>query len=93
MAQEITVLYFASVRTALEPLPSQTQLVLPTRPFLLSDLRSHLVSIHRDNEAFRIALDSSQWSVDEEMIPREDEDTFELKHGQVVCPIPPVSGG
>ncbi|SCZ95016.1 BZ3500_MvSof-1268-A1-R1_Chr11-3g03546 [Microbotryum saponariae] len=74
-------------------LPSQTQLSLPTLPFKLSHLRTHLVALHPDNEPFRLALESSQWSVDEEMIPRGEEDKFELNGGEVVCPIPPVSGG
>ena len=49
--------------------------------------------MHKGNEEFEHALERSLWSVDEEMVELESEKSFILKDGQVVCGIPPVSGG
>jgi len=49
--------------------------------------------VHKGNEEFERALEKSTWSVDEEMIPIEQEREFIVKEGQTICPIPPVSGG
>jgi hypothetical protein len=49
--------------------------------------------VHQGNEEFEHALERSLWSVDEEMVELEQEKDFALKTGQVVCGIPPVSGG
>ncbi|KAM0791820.1 hypothetical protein ACM66B_004079 [Microbotryomycetes sp. NB124-2] len=91
MAQ-ITMLYFASVRESLPGEPSQEQVALPRTPFPLSQLKQHLIEhVHPDNVNFAAALAKSAWSVDEEMV--DDDVSVELIDGQVVCPIPPVSGG
>ncbi|GAA5873816.1 hypothetical protein JCM16303_002597 [Sporobolomyces ruberrimus] len=93
---KITLLYFASLRTSLPDEPTSQIIQLPSSPspFNLYDLRIHLVKdLHRGNEEFERALEKSSWSVDEEMIEIENEKEFHLREGQVVCGIPPVSGG
>ena len=90
------MLYFASLRTSLAGEPSSQILQLPSSPspFTLYDLRRYLVEeVHKGNEEFEHALERSLWSVDEEMVELESEKSFILKDGQVVCGIPPVSGG
>ncbi|GAA6060358.1 hypothetical protein JCM10212_004542 [Sporobolomyces blumeae] len=92
----ITLLYFASIRTSLDGEPSSETLALPESPspLTLSDLRTWLVrTVHDGNEAFRLALERSAWSVDEEMVAVEDERDVVLTGGETVCAIPPVSGG
>ncbi|KAJ3988904.1 hypothetical protein F5890DRAFT_1488726 [Lentinula detonsa] len=44
-------------------------------------------------EALRKILDSSQWSIDAEMVDDEDLTKVELKDGMEVAVICPVSGG
>ncbi|GAA6055612.1 hypothetical protein JCM3770_006725 [Rhodotorula araucariae] len=93
MAQ-ITLLYFAAVRTAIPGEPSSQLLALPTTPapFPLSALRTHLVQhVHVGNDEFARVLERCAWSVDEEMA--DDEDAVLLHGGETVCAIPPVSGG
>jgi len=90
------LLYFASIRTSLSGEPDSQIIQLPSTPspFNLYDLRVHLVrEVHKGNEEFERALEKSTWSVDEEMIPIEQEREFIVKEGQTICPIPPVSGG
>ncbi|BGP41139.1 hypothetical protein JCM10450v2_005171 [Rhodotorula kratochvilovae] len=93
MAQ-ITLLYFAAVRTSLPGEPPSQLLALPTSPapFPLSALRAHLVrDVHPGNNEFARVLERCAWSVDEEMV--DEEDGVVLKGGETVCAIPPVSGG
>ncbi|KAK4046923.1 hypothetical protein OIV83_005714 [Microbotryomycetes sp. JL201] len=88
----ITVLYFASVREALPGEPALEVVALPRTPFPLSQLKQHLMDhVHPNNPEFSAALAKSAWSVDEAMV--DDDTAVELNSGQVVCPIPPVSGG
>ncbi|GAA5945332.1 hypothetical protein JCM1841_000840 [Sporobolomyces salmonicolor] len=92
----ITLLYFASLRTSLSTEPYSSLVPLPSSPspFTLHDLRSYLVNeIHRGNDEFARALERSAWSVDEEMVDLEEERERILLGGEVVCGIPPVSGG
>lgn len=95
--QQITLLYFASLRTALPPnSPSSALISLPSTPspLTLSDLRKHLLEVvHLDNEEFKLALGKSEWSVDEVMYGREEEGSVVLVGGETVVGIPPVSGG
>ncbi|GAA5972040.1 hypothetical protein JCM11641_002467 [Rhodosporidiobolus odoratus] len=93
MAQ-ITLLYFAGVRTAIPSEPDSQVLDLPHTPFPLAKLRKHLCEVvHPDNEEFERVLYRSGWSVDEEMVDDDKEGEVLLKGGETVCPIPPVSGG
>ncbi|KAI5477976.1 molybdopterin synthase/thiamine biosynthesis sulfur carrier, beta-grasp protein [Pseudohyphozyma bogoriensis] len=92
----ITILYFASIRTSLPSEPDSQLLHLPSTPtpFTLLSLRSFLINdVHQGNEEFERALGRSTWSVDEEMVEKEEEGSTVLKNGMTVCPIPPVSGG
>ncbi|KAK4701177.1 hypothetical protein P7C70_g5056, partial [Phenoliferia sp. Uapishka_3] len=92
----ITLLYFAAVRTSLPDEPDSQIVSLPStpNPFPLSLLRSHLTSaVHPNNEQLALVLDKSAWSVNEEMVDRDEEESIILKGGEVVCAIPPVSGG
>ncbi|GAA5875738.1 hypothetical protein JCM8547_007054 [Rhodosporidiobolus lusitaniae] len=91
---QITLLYFAGVRTSLPSEPDSQVIDLPASPspFPLSQLRQYLTStVHPDNEEFACVLERSEWSVNEEMV--EVEGKVVLRGGETVCPIPPVSGG
>ncbi|GAA6011664.1 hypothetical protein JCM10207_004200 [Rhodosporidiobolus poonsookiae] len=95
MAQ-ITLLYFAGIRTSLAGEPDSQLVPLPPipAPFPLSQLRHYLcTTVHAGNDEFARVLERSAWSVDEEMVDEEDEGKVVLKGGETVCPIPPVSGG
>ncbi|PFH53056.1 hypothetical protein AMATHDRAFT_138281 [Amanita thiersii Skay4041] len=84
----ITVLYFANASTVLG---ITSELVdLPTVPFELSSLRELLVSRH-PNTGLDVILESSQWSVDEEMV--FGDMAVSLTGGEEVAVICPVSGG
>ncbi|GAA5868357.1 hypothetical protein JCM1840_005654 [Sporobolomyces johnsonii] len=92
----ITLLYFASLRTSLPTEPYSSLVPLPSAPspFTLHNLRSYLVTeVHAGNDEFARALERSAWSVDEEMVDLDDERARVLNGGEVVCGIPPVSGG
>lgn len=94
--QEIELLYFAGVRTAIagEPASQIVQLPSSPNPFPLAALRDHLVAaVHPGNDEFARVLGRSAWSVNEEMIDDQDVARFWLRGGETVCPIPPVSGG
>ncbi|KAF8071726.1 hypothetical protein FPV67DRAFT_1412407 [Lyophyllum atratum] len=88
-SRSITVLYFAAASTATNlteervPLPSDG-------PFLLSSLAALLVARH-PNTVLGTVLQGSQWSVDAEMVDNPEE--TELKGGEEVAVICPVSGG
>ncbi|KAG6329745.1 hypothetical protein ID866_9344 [Astraeus odoratus] len=88
MASPITILYFAAASTA-TGLTEET-LNLPSIPFPLSSLAGHLISLH-PNTGLDKVLDSSQWSVDAEMV--SEPEAILLKGGEEVAVIPPVSGG
>ena len=86
----ITVLYFASAKSAVN-LASET-VQLPDESFPLSSLGALLTSLHPDT-ALADVLRVSAWSVDAEMVPPADVATRLLKGGEEVAIIPPVSGG
>jgi len=88
MGLSITVLYFAAASTTTN-LTTET-VSLPDGPFFLSSLANLLVSRHPSTDLGKV-LESSQWSVDAEMV--DDQDTTELKGGEEVAVICPVSGG
>jgi molybdopterin converting factor small subunit len=84
---EINVLYFAAASTA-TGLSSE---LVPIPPdFRLSSLRDLLVERHPKATDLRKILDGSKWSVDAEMV---DDLETELKGGEEVAVICPVSGG
>lgn len=60
----------------------------------LSDLGATLVALH-PNTKLGTVLESSAWSVNEEMVPNDSNDvaSIRLKAGDVIAVIPPVSGG
>lgn len=87
MAQ-VTVLYFAGASTATGQY--EETVTLPTTPFPLSSLASHLNSLHPGTGLDKV-LTTSQWSVDAVMV--HEPETCHLKGGEEVAVIPPVSGG
>jgi len=85
----ITVLYFAAASTAINV--TEERIPLPgDGPFPLSSLAALLVGRH-PNSTLGKALEGSQWSVDAEMV--DNPETTELKGGEEVAVICPVSGG
>jgi len=85
----ITVLYFAAASTATNL--TEEKILLPGgRPLPLSSLSALLVSRH-PNTTLEKVLEGSRWSVDAEMV--DDLETIELKGGEEVAVICPVSGG
>ncbi|KAJ3876886.1 hypothetical protein F5879DRAFT_797104 [Lentinula edodes] len=89
----ITVLYFAAASTTLGI--TEEKIPIPEKGFYLSQLKDLLVERHsRDNPTLRKVLDSSQWSVDAEMVDDDEDLTkVELGDGVEVAVICPVSGG
>jgi len=88
--REITVLYFAAASTATN-LTSE-RILIPEGRFFLSSLSDKLVALHPNtNPDLEKVLEGSQWSVDAEMV--DDPRTLELKGGEEVAVICPVSGG
>ncbi|KAG0705649.1 hypothetical protein DFH29DRAFT_799705 [Suillus ampliporus] len=85
---EITVLYFAAASTATGL--TEQSITLPTPQYRLSSLSGLLVSLHPDVGLDNI-LQSSQWSVNAEMVDNVQEVT--LEGGEEVAIICPVSGG
>lgn len=85
--REITVLYFAAASTATNMTSEKVQI---PESFFLSSL-AELLAKHHPNTILGEILESSQWSVDEEMV--DDPRTVELKGGEEVAVICPVSGG
>lgn len=86
---EITVLYFAAAFTATK-LAAQTVSLPSNQDFRLSSLGDLLISLH-PNTGLDKVLQSSQWSVDAEMV--DDLSEVVLKGGEEVAVICPVSGG
>ncbi|KAF4596525.1 hypothetical protein EYR38_007912 [Pleurotus pulmonarius] len=86
---EVTVLYFAGASTATN-LNSEIVRIPTDRPFLLSELGDLLVSLHPDNGLDKV-LESSQWSVDAEMV--DNPGNVVLSGGEEIAIICPVSGG
>ncbi|EGN98697.1 hypothetical protein SERLA73DRAFT_107794 [Serpula lacrymans var. lacrymans S7.3] len=84
---EVTVLYFAAASTAVG-LTEERVALQPS--FHLNALGDHLISLH-PNCGLDKVLQSSQWSVDAEMV--EDVDQVVLKGGEEIAIICPVSGG
>ena len=87
------MLYFAGARTSLPHEPNSESISLSTTPFALAGLRQLLCERHEGNIAFANVLQRSAWSVNEEMVQRDEEATTLLRGGEVVGIIPGVSGG
>lgn len=87
---EITLLYFAAASTSTGLTTEQIPLPSSFEPFKLSSLSALLVSRH-PGKGLEKVLESSQWSVDAEMV--EDAEVVVLKGGEEVAVICPVSGG
>lgn len=85
----ITVLYFASASTA-TGLTTET-VPIPESGQTLSELPTILTARHPKASNLKEILDSSQWSVDCEMI--DEPEKLVLKGGEEVAVICPVSGG
>ncbi|KDQ24663.1 hypothetical protein PLEOSDRAFT_1107591 [Pleurotus ostreatus PC15] len=85
---EVTILYFAAASTATN-LNSEIVRIPTDRPFLLSELGDLLVSLHPDTGLDKV-LESSQWSVDAEMV--DDPGNVLLSGGEELAIICPVSG-
>lgn len=90
LAIQITLLYFASARTALSL--SSEQIPLPSSSFALSSLGDLLLQRHPEAaQELKAVLVKSAWSVNEEIV--FDPEECILQNGDVVAVIPPVSGG
>jgi len=88
---EITVLYFAAASTAVGSRSERIPLPIAAGDeFPLSSLGPLLVSCHPNTNLDRV-LQSSQWSVNAEMV--EDVEDVRLRGGEEVAVICPVSGG
>ncbi|KAJ3999477.1 hypothetical protein F5050DRAFT_1565042 [Lentinula boryana] len=89
----ITVLYFAAASTTLGI--TDELVPIPEKGLYLSQLTELLIERHSQSSlnTLRKILDSSQWSVDAEMVGDEDLTKVELKDGMEVAVICPVSGG
>ena len=90
-AREVTLLYFASAKSALGNLSSES-FPLPRTPFPLRDLEGLVADRHPEHAAgWREVVNRSAWSVDEMLI--SNDEAVELQGGETVAVIPPVSGG
>lgn len=88
----ITVLLFAAARDAAGH--STLNLELPTSPYPLKDLTTLLGSTElKDPQRLQEVLKRSQWSVDQSMLSVAEVGDVELRGGEEVAVIPPVSGG
>jgi len=85
---EITVLYFAAASTATNK--TTEQIPIPSTGLLLSSLSDLLISRYPGTDLAKV-LQTSQWSVDAEMV--DDPGLVTLKGDEEVAVIPPVSGG
>ncbi|KAJ3776105.1 hypothetical protein FB446DRAFT_722805 [Lentinula raphanica] len=101
--EHITILYFAAASTTLG-ITSETIPIPPqTHPFYLSQLKDLLVERHTQlkgqsvGQTLRRILDTSQWSIDAEMVDDGDDEEklgrIEVRNGMEVGVICPVSGG
>ena len=99
----ITVLYFAAASTSAGLFEQSIVLPLssdanpgpepkPNPKFPLADLAALLVALHPNKGLDRV-LETSQWSVNAEMIPESDVASVFLRGGEEVAVICPVSGG
>ncbi|KAN0092881.1 hypothetical protein V8E55_003665 [Tylopilus felleus] len=91
----ITLLYFAAASTCTGLFEQSVALPTTTNPdpkFPLASLAALLVSLH-PNTGLDKVLESSQWSVNAEMIPESEVGSVFLCGGEEVAVICPVSGG
>ncbi|KXN91735.1 Molybdopterin synthase sulfur carrier subunit [Leucoagaricus sp. SymC.cos] len=84
----ITLLYFAAASTATGK--TIEQIPIPSSGLPLSSLSDHLASLYPSTNLAKV-LQTSQWSVNEEMV--DEPSSVTLKGGEEVAVIPPVSGG
>lgn len=82
------MLYFAAASTATNL--TAEEVPLPEGLFFLSSLAELLASRYPNTNLGKV-LEGSQWSVDAEMV--DDPQIVELKGGEEVAVICPVSGG
>jgi molybdopterin converting factor small subunit len=87
--RSLTVLLFASAQDAVGGL-SSLSLTLPSSSSTLLHLAELLAQKY---PALGRVLRSSSWAVNEVMVGEEEVEGFELKEGDVVAVLPPVSGG
>jgi molybdopterin converting factor small subunit len=92
----IHVLYFASAKEAAGI--GRQDIVLPEIPFPLAKLGEHLTQLVADSgkgdaKSFGKVLETSKWSVDEDMVDEDGLAKMTLSGGEDVAIIPPVSGG
>lgn len=90
LSQSITILYFAAASTA-TGLTTETVDIPESGSLPLIDLPKILILRHPNASGLQDILDSSQWSVDAEMV--EEPEKVVLKGGEEVAVICPVSGG
>ncbi|KAF5367550.1 hypothetical protein D9758_003665 [Tetrapyrgos nigripes] len=95
-SEEITLPVVKKHSTASEQNESESEST--SGPFFLSSLPSLIISLHPDAPNLKQILEESQWSVDVEMVDKEAKDggswdKVELRGGEEVAVICPVSGG
>ncbi|KZT41308.1 hypothetical protein SISSUDRAFT_982060 [Sistotremastrum suecicum HHB10207 ss-3] len=91
-AISVSLLYFAGAFSAIGRASESLTLTVKDaeRGFPLSDLAAVILERHPGNNLDKV-LETSQWSVDAEMV--DDPNDVYLKGGEEVAVIPPVSGG
>ena len=89
-APTVKVYYFASVRTTIGC--SHDTFTLPSAPLPLSSL-IELISSKYPETNVKSVLEGCRWSVDNTLIEIDEIKDWELKGGEEVGAIPPVSGG
>ncbi|KAH7106537.1 hypothetical protein BKA62DRAFT_687401 [Auriculariales sp. MPI-PUGE-AT-0066] len=90
----ITVLYFAGAQSAVKRQSEQVSLPSAAQDpgFPLTKLAERLSELHPDT-GLAAVLATSQWSINEEMVPVDDVGGTWLRGGETIAVIPPVSGG
>ncbi|EJD49744.1 hypothetical protein AURDEDRAFT_59123 [Auricularia subglabra TFB-10046 SS5] len=91
-ASAITVLYFAGAQAATGIQRERVELPASESGFPLSELGA-LLAVRHPKGGLADVLQTSQWSVNEELVPSEDVAATRLRGGENVAVIPPVSGG
>ena len=90
LSQSITILYFAAASTS-TGLTTETVPIPESGSLPLIELPKVLISRHPNATGLKDILESSQWSINAEMV--EEPENVVLKGGEEVAVICPVSGG
>jgi molybdopterin converting factor small subunit len=86
------ILFFASAKAVIAK--PQELLTLPMPQVPISDLADLLLASHAwCRTELKAVLDKSAWSLNECIVPKDEEASTMVKAGDTVAVIPPVSGG